>query len=97
MIKSVTFSLLFFLMNLFCVKAEQLYVNPLTGNDINAGTNTQPLKSLSEAARRVNLNKDQGETTIILSEGTHLITETVIFNNDKYTFTNRLVVFFDSL
>jgi len=33
-------------------------------NDINSGPNIQPLKSLSEAARGVNLNKEEGETTI---------------------------------
>lgn len=92
MIKSVTLSLLFFMMNLFCVKGEQLYVNPITGNDINSGVKTKPLKSLSEAARRVNLNKNQGETTIILSEGIHLLTKTVMFTTDKYTLTNRLTI-----
>ncbi len=92
MIKSVTLSLLFFIMSLFCVKGEQLYVNPITGKDINSGIKTQPLKSLSEAARRVNLNKGQGETTIILSEGIHLLTKTVMFTNDKYTLTNRLTI-----
>lgn len=92
MIKSATLSLLLFIMNLLLVKAEQLYVNPITGNDMNSGVKTQPLKSLSEAARRINLNKDQGETTIILAEGVHLITKTVLFNNDKYTFTNRLTI-----
>jgi len=92
MTKSVTLSLLFFLMSLFSIKAEELYINPLTGNDMNSGIKAQPLKSLSEAARRVNSNKAQGETTIILEEGLHLITETVLFNNDKYTFTKRLTI-----
>lgn len=92
MIKSTTFSLLCCLMSMLWVKAEQLYVNPQTGNDTNSGIKTQPLKTLSEAARRVNVNKEQGETTIILSEGVHLLTQTVLFTNDKYTFTNRLII-----
>jgi hypothetical protein len=92
MIKSATFCLLLFFMNLLWIKAEQLYVDPLKGNDTHSGTKTQPLKNLSEAARRVNLNKEQGETTIILSEGIHLLTQTVLFTNDKYSFTNRLVI-----
>ncbi|MCD9856790.1 hypothetical protein LUD75_18850 [Epilithonimonas sp. JDS] len=90
MIKSATLGLLFFFMNLLWIKAEQLYVDPRIGNDTNSGTKTQPLKNLSEAARRVNLNKEKGETTIILSEGIHILTQTVLFNNDKYSVTNRL-------
>ena len=69
-----------------------MYVDSRTGNDANSGTKDQPIKNLFEAARRINLNKEQGETTIILSEGVHLLTQTVLFNNDKYTFTNRLVI-----
>lgn len=92
MIKPATLSLLFFLVNLLFIKAEQLYVNPLTGSDMNSGTKTQPLKSLSEAAKRVNLNKNLEETTIILTEGVHLIDRTVLFTNNKYTSASRLTI-----
>ncbi|WP_294296906.1 hypothetical protein [uncultured Chryseobacterium sp.] len=92
MIKSTTFSLLFFFTNLLWLKAEQLYINCKTGNDSYSGTKTQPLRTLAEAARRVNLNKEQGETTIILSEGIHLLTRAVLFTNDKYTLTHRLIM-----
>lgn len=87
-----TFSLLLFAMSILLVQAEQLYVNPQTGNDTNSGIKTLPLKTLIEAARRVNLNKEPGATTIILSEGVHLLTQTVIFTNDKYTLKDRLVI-----
>lgn len=87
-----TFSLLFFMIGVLLVQAEQLYVNPRTGNDTYSGTKVQPLKTILEAARRINLNKEPGATTIILSEGVHLLTQTVIFNNDKYTLKNRLVI-----
>lgn len=87
-----TFSLLLFVMSVLFVQAEQLYVNPQTGNDANSGLKTHPLKTLIEAAKRVNLNKEQSPTTIILSEGVHLLTQTVMFTNDKYTLTNRLVI-----
>jgi hypothetical protein len=90
--KSAALGFLFLIMNVFWIKADQLYVNPRTGNDTNSGTKIQPLKNLSEAARRVNLNKEQGETTIILSEGIHILTQTVLFNNDKYNVTNRLTI-----
>lgn len=92
MIKSTALVLLFFLMGMPSIQAEQLYVNPKTGNDTNPGNRTQPLKNLTEAARRVNLNKRQEETTIILSEGIHLLSQTILFTNDRYSFTKRLVI-----
>ncbi|WP_223833588.1 hypothetical protein [Pedobacter riviphilus] len=79
-------------MSVLVAQAEQLYVNPQTGNDTNSGIKTHPLKTIFEAAKRVNLNKAQGATTIFLSAGVHLLTETVVFTNDKYTFKNRLVI-----
>lgn len=87
-----TFSLLLFIMSVLFVQAEQLYVNPQTGNDTNSGIKAHPLKTIIEAAKRVNLNKEQGATTIFLSEGVHLLTQTVVFNNDKYTHKNRLII-----
>ncbi|MDR6515788.1 hypothetical protein [Chryseobacterium camelliae] len=92
MIQSTAVFLLFFIMNLAWIRAEQLYVNLRTGNDTNSGMKTQPLKTLSEAARRVNLNTAKEGTIIILSEGTYLLTSTVLFTNDKYSVTNRLVI-----
>lgn len=85
-----TLSLLLFAMSVMLAQAEQLYVNPQTGNDANSGAKTAPLKTLLEAARRVNLNKELGATTIFLSEGVHLLTQTVVFTNNKYTFKDRL-------
>lgn len=87
-----TFSFLLFVMGLSLLQAEQLYVNPQNGNDANTGTKSQPLKTILEAAKRVNANKEQEATTIILSEGVHLLTQTVVFSNDKYTLKNRLVI-----
>ncbi|WP_185113271.1 hypothetical protein [Chryseobacterium kwangjuense] len=87
-----TFGFLLLMMNVLIVRAEQLYVNPQAGGDTNSGTKEQPLKTILEAAKRVNLNKDLEPTTIFLSEGVHLLTQTVIFNNDKYTLKNRLVI-----
>lgn len=87
-----TFSLLLFFVSVLVAQAEQLYVNPRTGNDANSGIKTQPLKTVFEAAKRVNLNKEQGATTIFLSAGVHLITQTIVFTNDKYTPKNRLII-----
>ncbi|MEE1946073.1 hypothetical protein VRU48_13205 [Pedobacter sp. KR3-3] len=87
-----TLSFLLFTLSVLLVQAEQLYVNPQTGNDANSGTKTSPLKTLLEAAKRVNLNQERASTTIFLSEGVHLLTQTVVFTNDKYTLKNRLVI-----
>jgi len=87
-----TFSLLLFITSVMFVQAEQLYVNPQTGNDTNSGIKTRPLKTIIEAAKRVNLNKERGATTIFLSEGVHLLTQTVVFSNDKYSLNKRLVL-----
>ena len=43
--------------------AETLYVN-VSGADTNTGAKDKPLKSLAEAAKRVNASKDKGATTI---------------------------------
>lgn len=92
MTKPTVLVFLCLVMSLIRVQAEELYVNPRTGNDIHSGTKTQPLKTLSEAARRINLNREKAETTIFLSEGTHLLTHTVLFNNNKYSNTRRLTI-----
>lgn len=85
-------SLVLLTMNTLLVQAENLYVNPRTGNDANSGAKSHPLKTLTEAAKRVNVNKEKDATTIFLSEGVHLLTQTVVFTNDKYTLKNRLVI-----
>nr|WP_315034720.1 hypothetical protein [uncultured Chryseobacterium sp.] len=90
--KKYILGFLLFTMNLLLIQAEQLYVNPHTGNDANSGIKAHPLKTLMEAAKRVNVNKERGATTIFLSEGVHLLTQTVVFTNDKYTLKDRLVI-----
>jgi len=86
-----TLSLLFTI-SAMLVQAEQLYVNPQIGDDANPGTKVRPLKTAIEAAKRVNQNKEPTATTIFLSEGVHLLTQTVLFTNDKYSLKNRLVI-----
>ena len=72
--------------------ADQLYINPRTGNDANTGSRSQPLKTLAEAARRINASDKREASTIFLSEGIYPLTETVRFGNDKYTAENRLLI-----
>src|SRR5882724_6896729 len=86
------FSAIFFSLLALLSSAEQLYINARTGNDANPGTKSQPLKTLQEAAKRVNVNNQKEATTIFLSDGVYPLTETVLFNNNKYSLENRLVI-----
>ena len=91
MVKKTFFELLFAVMSLIA-SAEEFYINGRTGNDANPGNKLQPLKTMAEAARRVNANTTKTGTTIILEEGVHTLTETVLFNNNKFTGGNRLTI-----
>jgi hypothetical protein len=72
--------------------AEQLYVNAKTGNDKNNGTQSQPLKTIGEAAKRINANLSQEGVTIIISEGVYALTETVRFDSGKFSANNILTI-----
>src|SRR5262249_12921595 len=72
--------------------AEVLYINAKTGNDKNTGSQSQPLKTIGEAANRINANTAKEAATIILSEGVYALTETVAFNNNKFSGENRLTI-----
>ena len=74
------------------VSAEEIYVNAQSGNDKNPGSQFQPLKTIGEAAKRVNNSSNKVATTIILSEGLYVLTETVLFNNNKFSSENRLII-----
>src|SRR4030095_98356 len=72
--------------------AEELFINARTGNDKNTGSQSQPLKTIREAANRINANTAKEATAIILSEGVYALTETVLFNNNKFSEENRLTI-----
>ena len=91
MIKEFFSAFLLAMMTLIA-SAQQLYINIKTGNDANSGTKSQPLKTLNEAAMRINASNQREATTVLLSEGVYPLTETVLFNNNKYTLENRLVI-----
>lgn len=76
----------------FIASAEAFYVNAKTGNDAGTGNKLQPLKTIAEAARRVNLNTAKTAATIILEEGVYPLTETVLLNNNKFTNEDRLII-----
>ena len=91
MVKQLFLLLMMTISSLF-TSAEVLYVNAKTGNDKNTGSQSQPLKTLGEAANRINANTEKKATTIILSEGVYALTETVLFNNNKFSAENRLTI-----
>lgn len=76
------------------IQGENIYLNAKTGKDTNAGTKENPLKTVGEAAKRVNKTSGKGAITIYLSPGVYGMNETADFNvvNQKFTKTNRLVI-----
>lgn len=86
------FFLMSFIITSFLASADEFYINARTGNDANPGNKLQPLKTIAEAARRINTNTKKTTTTIILEEGVYPLTETVFFNNNKFTAENRLII-----
>lgn len=71
-----------------------MYLNPETGSDLNDGTKEAPLRSLYEAARRVNAANGKGSITIYLSEGIYGLDATVTFQpvNWHFSKTERLTI-----
>jgi hypothetical protein len=72
--------------------AEELYINAKTGNDKNPGSASRPLKTIGEAAKRINADAAKEATTIILAEGVYALTETVLFDNNKFSAEKRLTI-----
>jgi hypothetical protein len=75
-------------------KDGNIYLNPKSGNDTNGGTKESPLKTLSEAAKRVNQASGEGAITVYLSSGVYGMSETADFNpiNWKFSKANRLSI-----
>jgi hypothetical protein len=71
-----------------------IYVDAKFGNDTYAGTKAVPLRSLAEAARRVNMTSAPGPITIILAEGVYAVSETARFHPEgrNFTQTDRLTI-----
>lgn len=71
-----------------------LYINPESGNDANTGQKENPLRSLYEAAARINATEGEGSVTVFLSEGMYALDTTVRFDPAKWKFTreNRLTI-----
>jgi len=76
------------------VAGDTIHLNPATGTDTNTGTKDSPLRTLAEAARRVNRSDAAGPMTIVLSEGIYAIGETTLLKPERRSFakTARLTV-----
>lgn len=66
-----------------------LYVNPEIGNDSNSGQKENPLRSLREAALRVNTTEGEGPVTVFISEGMYALDTTVRFEPIKWKFSRE--------
>ena len=71
------------------VEANTLYLNPATGADTNSGAKDSRLRTLAEAARRVNQTEGTGPLTVILSEGVYAVGETATFKPEGRTRSPR--------
>ncbi|RKS99489.1 hypothetical protein [Flavobacterium sp. 123] len=71
-----------------------LFVNPNLGKDDAEGTKEKPLKSLPEAAKRVNKMVGSGSIVLCLSAGTYGLSETASFNPVEWEFSkkDRLII-----
>lgn len=71
-----------------------IYVNANTGDNTNSGIQTNPLKSLTEAAKRINSAKGKGPISVYISKGIYSLDETADFNSPDWEFTkeNRLTI-----
>ncbi len=71
-----------------------LFVNPNLGKDDAEGTKDKPLKSLPEAAKRINKMVGKGSIVLCLSAGTYGLSETASFNPVEWEFSkkDRLII-----
>lgn len=71
---------------------KEIYIDSNKGDDKNPGSQSQPLKTIGEAATRINVGTTNETTTIFLAEGVYVLTETATFRSDKFSEENRLTI-----
>jgi len=67
---------------------SEIWVNPAIGADTGSGAKATPLRTLAEAARRVNQSTGEGAMTIFLSEGIYAVGETTLLKPERRSFSN---------
>ena len=70
-------------------KDGNIFIHPEFGNNENAGTRENPIKSLYEAAVRINQANGKGAITIYLSDGIYGLDATVTFHPGNWHFTRE--------
>jgi hypothetical protein len=90
LISAISTALFFVLVNL-AVSAQKsdIYIHAASGNDGYPGTREQPLRTLNEAADRVNRANGKGAVTIYLTEGIYGLDATVTFYPANWHFTKE--------
>ncbi len=80
--------------NAMAAKGNTIYLHPARGADTNSGAKDNPLRTLAEAARRVNQSNGQRAMTIVLSEGIYAVGETTLLKPERRSFskTERLTI-----
>jgi hypothetical protein len=71
------------------METDTIHVHPAAGVDTNAGAQDSPLRTLGEAARRVNQSAGAGAMTIVLAEGIYALAETILFKPEHRTFSRE--------
>lgn len=66
---------------------NSIYLNPASGIDTNSGDKANPLRTLTEAARRVNTSEGDGPLTVILAAGIYAIGETTLLKPELRSFS----------
>lgn len=73
--------------------AEVLYVDGRLGRDNQTGTQSQPLKTLAQAARRINASAAPGPATVKVAPGVYSLDRSVVLENQRsYTEQDRLTI-----
>jgi hypothetical protein len=75
-------------------RQNAIYLHPESGADTNSGAQDSPLRTLAEAARRVNQTCGAGPMTIVVSEGVYAVGETTVLKPEHRSFsrTERLTI-----
>jgi len=75
-------------------EGNTIYLHPAGGADTNSGAKERPLRTLAEAARRVNQSTGAGPMTVMLSEGIYAVGETTLLKPERRSFSeaDRLTI-----
>jgi hypothetical protein len=75
-------------------EGSTIHLDPASGLDTNPGTQGSPLRTLAEAARRVNESSGVGPMTVVLAEGIYAIGETTLLKpaNRAFSKNQRLTI-----